>query len=63
MWIRTKTVLPWYIHKIKGICYVSWVSSADKGHAACFPEDSAEAWAEILSEMTGLKLEIIKPFV
>ncbi|GAG90803.1 unnamed protein product [marine sediment metagenome] len=62
MWIRTKTVPAWYIHEIRGVCYVSWVSSIDKGQAAVFPEEYAIKWAEILSETTGFDLEIIKPF-
>lgn len=62
MWIRTKTVPAWYVHEIRGVCYVSWVSSIDKGQAAVFPEDSAKGWANILSKMSGFDLEIIKPF-
>jgi len=62
MWLRTKTTPTWYIHELRGVCYVSWVSQQDKSQALIFSEDGIEKWADILSEMTGFKLEIIKPF-
>jgi hypothetical protein len=62
MWLRTNTVPKWYVHEIRGACYISWVSSADKANALVFSENSVKKWAETLSEMTGFDLEIVKPF-
>ena len=62
MWIRTKTKPTWYIHELRGVCYVSWVSLMDKGHASYFPKDDIEKWIEVLSKMTGLDLEGEIPF-
>jgi len=65
-WLRTKTHPRWYIHELKGACYVSWVSEADKAQALSFSNDSVEKWAktlsEALSDITGFELEIIEPF-
>lgn len=62
MWLRTKTVPVWYIHELRGACYVSWVSSTDKAEAMVF-STNAEEWCKVLSEITGFDLEIVKPFV
>ena len=63
MWLRTKTNPSWYIHEIRGACYVSWVSVKDKAEAQTFSADSVKDWAKVLSKMTGFDLEIVKPFV
>ena len=60
MWIRTKTNPAFYIHEIRGVIYISWVSEKDKTRALPFPLTDADRWRDILSEMTELNLEIVK---
>ena len=63
MWIRTKAEPHWYIHEIRGACYVSWVSQKDRDQALTFPQVSVETWVRVLSEMSHFELEFIRPYV
>jgi hypothetical protein len=62
MWLRTIDA-KWYIHELRGACYVSWVSAKDKANSAIFPKGEISKWKELLSEMTGLDIEAVEPFV
>jgi len=61
MWIRTKD--GWYIYRLQGALFVSFISEADKANADFFPVDKVEAWLELLTDMTGKELEAVEPFV
>ena len=43
----------WFVHRLHGVCYVSWVSAKDKEEAELFPAELGQQWLEILQEMTG----------
>lgn len=44
----------WFIHRLHGVCYVSWVSAKDKAEAERFPSERSHQWLENLKEMTGM---------
>jgi len=60
MWIRTED--GWYVHELRGACFVTWVTAADKANAAYFPEKDIDGWIELLSKMVGIPLEAVAPF-
>lgn len=51
-----KTIEGWYVHEIRGACYVSWVSEKDKDEALKFPLEGSGLWMELLSTWTGKSL-------
>lgn len=59
-WIRTKDG-EWYVHKLRGTVYISWVQKKHREHAEIFPADNIEKWVKLLSDMTGLNLEVVFP--
>lgn len=61
MWIRTKD--GWYVHEIRGACFISWVSSADKTSAGVFPTNRIVEFLTFLSDWTGKELEAVEPHV
>ena len=61
MWlIRTETEPVFYIHEIRGAVYVSWVSAKNKNEALLFPSITISSWRDVLSEMTGFDLNIVR---
>ena len=44
----------WFIHRLHGVCYVSWVSAKDKEEAERFPLERSQQWLENMKEITGL---------
>lgn len=44
----------WFVHRLHGVCYVSWVSAKDKAEAERFPAERSQQWLENLKEMTGM---------
>ena len=44
----------WFIHRLHGVCYVSWVSAKDKEEAERFPLERSQQWLENMKEMTGM---------
>ena len=61
MWIRTLD--GWYICELRGVVFVTWVSVADKAHAAVLPKDKIDDWIRVMSAMTGKNLEAVEPLV
>lgn len=61
MWIRTVDT-NWYIFEVRGVCFVSWVSSKDKANAAVFPKNNISRWVSVLEEISGHALEAVEPF-
>lgn len=61
MWIRTKD--GWYIHEVRGVCFFTWVSEAEREHAARFPLAAIDAWVDLMSKATGMQLEAVTPNV
>lgn len=53
----------YYVCEIRGVCFVTWVSYKDKGHAAVFPVDNVHEWVEIINYFTGYQLTAVKPYV
>ena len=49
----------WYVHEIRGVCFVSFVPMKDKGHALVFPKENIREWVHIMSELTGRPLQAI----
>ncbi len=52
----------WFIgiHRLHGVCHISWVSAKDKKEAERFPLHRAEQWLEFIKTVTGtsdLRLE------
>lgn len=63
MWISTADG-QWFIHEIRGACYVSWVQRSDKANAVTFPENRAAQWLETMKQAAGRDdLVLVKPFV
>lgn len=58
MRLRTKTRPAFYIHELRGVCYISWASEEDKSEALNFPSTKIDKWQETLSVITGFELEI-----
>ena len=56
--MRLKTKDGWYVKDINGVCYVTWVSTKDKAHAAIFPIERANEWARLLENFTDMELEV-----
>lgn len=44
----------WFVHRLHGVCYVSWVSAKDKAEAERFPSERSQQWLENLKELTGM---------
>jgi len=44
----------WFVHRLHGVCYVSWVFAKDKEEAERFPAERSQEWLENLKEMTGM---------
>ena len=61
MWIRTLD-RKWYICEIRGAVFVTWVSDADKAHAAVFPENAALEFIAAFENMSGMRLQAVRPF-
>ena len=51
----------WYVHELRGVCYVSWVQEKDREKAAAFPAERIEGWLEVLRDSTGLDLVEVAP--
>ena len=60
MWLRT--VDGWYVHELRGVCFITWVSVEDKAHAGIFPEENIDDWVSVVSKMSGKFIEKVKPF-
>ena len=60
MWLRTKDK-QWYVHELRGVCYISWVSAKDKANAAVFPKFEVDDWVEVISSLAGFELEAVEP--
>ena len=60
LWIRTIQEPHWYISKIHGVVYLSWVTKKDREDYACsFPIFNIDKWLELMEDMSGLKLEAL----
>jgi hypothetical protein len=44
----------WFIHRLHGVCYVSWVEARDKAEAERFPPERSQQWLENMQQMTGM---------
>ena len=44
----------WFVHRLHGVCYASWVSAKDKEEAERFPLDRSQQWLENMKEVTGM---------
>lgn len=51
-----------FVYELRGVCFLTWVSSKDKGYAAVFPKHEIEKWVSILSDMAGDDLTAIEPY-
>lgn len=54
--MRIRSKEGWYVAELRGVCYVTWVSLEDRAHAAIFPDEGADKWVALLSDMTGKDL-------
>ena len=61
MWIKTKD--GWYLHEVRGVCFVSWVSEKDKANATVFPKDKIDGWLILMSDLSGKDLIAVEPHV
>lgn len=50
-----------YVHELRGVVFVSWVSKAHRKKACQFPADKADQWVRIISEMTGVDCVATSP--
>ena len=58
VWIKTKHS-SMYVHKLRGVCYISWVLAKDKNEAMKFPLKDAANWVSVLEEMSCEKLAVM----
>jgi len=60
--LRTRQEPRFYVHELRGVCYVSFVSERDKAYAACFPTDKtpADAWRKVVESVSGCALEAVE---
>lgn len=56
MWIKNN--LGFYIHEIRGACFITWVNEIDRAHAFIFPVDKIDEWLETMQQMSGENLLI-----
>lgn len=63
VWLRTVSRPYFYVHELRGVCFVSFVAAGDTGYAACFPIDKApvETWRKVVGSIAGCELEAITP--
>lgn len=59
MWIRTKDGV-FYLHKIYGVSFASWVVSKDKEKATVVPKEDSKEWLELIASMSSLDLELVE---
>ena len=50
-----------YVHELRGVVFITWVSSADKKKALAFPHDTALEWCKIVEKMTGVECSLTNP--
>ena len=58
MWLMTKDG-KWYVHELRGVMYISWVSQKDKAHALIFPKNKILEWQKFVEGISGLELSYI----
>jgi hypothetical protein len=44
-----------FVHEVRGVVFVTWVSRKDKEEAMRFPTGNAADWAKLISDMTGVE--------
>jgi len=54
VWLKTKT--GWYVHEIRGVCFLSFVAAKDRSQAARFPAEKSDDWQRLLSNMAEQEL-------
>jgi hypothetical protein len=62
MRIRTKNVPYWYVFRLHGVNFISWVSEKDRCEALDFDIFKAKKWTEILSNLSEMELECVDPY-
>lgn len=58
MWLRTIDG-KWYVHELRGVVYVSWISYRNRSHALTFPEDKILEWQKIVEDISGMGLNYV----
>lgn len=43
-----------FVHELRGVVFVTWVSIEHIKYALKFPKDKASDWASLIEEMTGV---------
>lgn len=56
--IRTKSAPHWYVHQLRGVVFLTWVSEQDRTRAIDFSHyGTKEQWVPVLSDIAGFELE------
>ena len=56
---RLRAKSGFYVCEIRGAVFITWVSEAEKDHAAELPLSTAVAMKEYVSATTGVDVEIV----
>jgi hypothetical protein len=51
----------WYVYRLHGAVFVSWVTAKDRHQATLFQLPNVNQWKTLLEAQTGLSLEAISP--
>lgn len=58
-----KTNNGFYVHALRGVCFVTWVSEEDKKEALLIPDEKAELLQEYIMQAKKLDTEIVEAYV
>jgi len=48
-----------YVHQLRGVVFVTWVSRQEVSRAQEFEADKAKEWVELLARMTGVECQAV----
>ena len=48
-----------YVHQLRGVVFVTWVSRQEVARAQEFEADKAKEWVELLARMTGVECQAV----
>jgi hypothetical protein len=57
--IRTKSEPHFYIHELRGVVYLSWVSENDVAKSCIFPYEKINKWVDIIQDQAGFEVEAV----
>ncbi len=49
----------WYVHELRGACFVTWVSREDREHALQIPDNKANGLQNYVWDATRVDTEIV----